>query len=1025
MEFGLLGPLLVRRGDEVVAVPQAKQRTVLAALLLRPGQVVAADELIAALWSEPPASARVTVQNYVRRLRRTLDDTDRSRIRTQPRGYLIQVDPEELDTARFEGLLGSARSAARAGRWDASAASARAALALWRGPPLADVESEVLVREVPRLTEMRLQALEARIEADLHLGFHQEVAAELRGLSVAHPLREQLHAQLMLALYRSGRRPEALDAFRRARQVLVGQLAIEPGAGLRALYRQMLAGDPALTAPAAAPPAATSSAVASSAATSSAVTGSSAAAVPRQLPGAITHLTGRASELAGLTRLLGQAPVAAISGTAGVGKTALALHWAHQAADRFPDGQLYVDLRGYDPAQPLAAADALAAFLRALGLTGQDIPAGTDERADRYRRLLDGRRVLVVLDNASSAEQVRPLLPAQPGCVTIVTSRDPLTGLTGIARLPLDLLSPADALSLLRELIGARVDADPVWAATLAAQCARLPLALRVAAELAAARPVPLAELVSELTDQQRRLDRLDAGGDPRTAVRAVFSWSCRHLDSATFRAFRLAGLHPGPDLDPYAAAALAGSTPQQAAATLARLARAQLVYPVGRGRYGLHDLLRAYARDRAAVLDTEDERRAALTRLFDHYLRSAASAMDTLYPFERDRRPAIPPSAAPTPPVDDPADAQAFLDLERATLVEVVVHAASHGWPGHATRLAATLFRYLYLGGHYPEATIAFSHACRAARQSGDQAAEAAALTGLGAVAFGYSRAPEAIGHLQRALTLFRAVADVAGEARTLSNLGLANFQLGRIPQATSYYQQAAALHRETADHLGEARTLCHIGRAEIRQGHYPQALTQLHRALALAQEAADPLTQAEALIKIGMAHFHQEDDAQASDHFGRAMTLFRATGDRDGEAAVLAKTALLYLRQGDQQQAAGHLRRALDIFEQTGERSGQAEALNGLGAVALAAGNLDEAHGRLAAGLSLARQIREPYEEARAHDGLGQVCWAEGCAEGARGHWQEALDRYNSLGSSEAEQVRLRLGNADDRAALARDGP
>ena len=244
-------------------MPQAKQRTVLAALLLRPGQVVAADELIAALWSEPPASARVTVQNYVRRLRRTLDDTDRSRIRTQPRGYLIQVDPDELDTARFEGLLGSARSAARAGRWDASAASARAALALWRGPPLADVESEVLVREVPRLTEMRLQALEARIEADLHLGFHQEVAAELRGLSVAHPLREQLHAQLMLALYRSGRRPEALDAFRRARQVLVGQLAIEPGAGLRALYRQMLAGDPALTAPAAAPPAATSSAVAS------------------------------------------------------------------------------------------------------------------------------------------------------------------------------------------------------------------------------------------------------------------------------------------------------------------------------------------------------------------------------------------------------------------------------------------------------------------------------------------------------------------------------------------------------------------------------------------------------------------------------------------------------------------------------------------------------------------------------------------------------------------------------------------
>ena len=369
--------------------------------------------------------------------------------------------------------------------------------------------------------------------------------------------------------------------------------------------------------------------------------------------------------------------ISAIGGTAGVGKTALAVQWAHQVAGRFPDGQLYVNLRGYDPGQPVTAADALAGFLRALGVPGQDIPAEEDERAARYRSLLAGRRMLVVLDNAGSVEQVRPLLPGAAGCVVLVTSRDALAGLVardGARRLDLDLLPLPDAVGLLRALIGARVDADPAAAAALAERCARLPLALRVAAELAAARPdVPLAELAGELADQQRRLDLLDAGGDPRTAVRAVFSWSYRHLDADAGPGVPAGRPAPRPRLRPArrrrADRHHRGAGPPGCWTVLAR---AHLIQPAGPGRYGMHDLLRAYAAELAATEDGEEARRAALTRLFDYYLAGAAAAMDALYPAEQHSRPRPPASAQPVPPLPTAATARDWLDAERASLVGV-----------------------------------------------------------------------------------------------------------------------------------------------------------------------------------------------------------------------------------------------------------------------------------------------------------------------------------------------------------------
>jgi DNA-binding SARP family transcriptional activator/Flp pilus assembly protein TadD len=1025
VRFALLGTLMLAGGaGDPVGVSGARQRALLASLLLSANVPVSPDALAEAVWDgSPPPGAAATLRSHIKRLRRALGPQAGARITACDPGYLISVREPELDVLRFEAACAEAGAARRAARWPEASAAAGRALGLWRGTPLLDVPSQVLRdRFVPRLEQMRLQALEDRAEADLRLGRQDRLIPELRELAAEHPVRERFHAQLMEALARAGRRAEALDAYRQARRALVAELGIEPGPHLQLLHQQILDGDPALAAPPAghddtpqAPAPLTGSA-------------SSPAGVPRQLPGAVPDFTGRLAELARLSQILDQAGsqapgtvvISAIGGTAGVGKTALAVHWAHQVADRFPDGQLYVNLRGYDPGQLIPAADALAGFLRTLGVPGPDIPPEPDERAARYRSLLAGRRMLVVLDNAGSVEQVRLLLPGTPACVTVVTSRDSLPGLVardGAVRLDLDLLPAADAVSLLRALIGQRADADPGAAEALAAQCCRLPLALRVAAELAAARPaIPLAGLVGELADQQRRLDLLDAGGDSRTAVRAVFSWSCRHLDPAAARMFRLLGLHPGPDLDRHAAAALTGTTVKQAGRVLDALTRAHLTQLTGPGRYSMHDLLRAYARDLAAGSDPEDEQQAALTRLFDHYLHTAAVAMDALFPGER--RPCIPPPATPAPPVTDSAVALAWLDAERATLVAVTVHTASHGWPGHATRLAATLFRYLDNGGHYPEAITIHSQARLAACHVGDPAAEAEALTSLGVLDLRQGYHPQAAAHLRQGLALFRETGDRSGEVRALGNLGILNLQLGRYGQATGHLQQALALFREIGDQAGEARALASLTWIDFQQGRYEQATGHIHRTLALFRKAGDRTGEAHALSSLGEVDVRRGNCRRATGHLQRALALFRETGSRSGAARALTALGDASLRQGRYEQAADYQRQSLAVCREIGDRPAGATALNGLGEVLLAAGRAAEARAQHAAALSVTTQNGEKYEQARAHNGLAHACHAAGDPGQARRHWKEALTLYSSLGAPETDQARAHLATTDDHA-------
>jgi tetratricopeptide (TPR) repeat protein len=767
--------------------------------------------------------------------------------------------------------------------------------------------------------------------------------------------------------------------------------------------------------------------------------------------------------------------ISAVSGTAGVGKTALAVRWAHRISGRFPDGQLYVNLRGYDPDLPMPPGDALAGFLRGLGVSGEDIPLDLDERAARYRTELAGRRVLVVLDNAASVEQVRPLLPGTPTATVVVTSRDALAGLValhGARRLDLDLLPRPDAITLLRRLIGPdRVDADPQAAAELAAECAGLPLALRVAAELAVARPTePLAELVSELADRQQRLRALDTGDDPRAAVAEVFSWSVEHLPAAAARVFRLLGLHPGPDLDAYAAAALTDTTLPRARQALDTLARAHLVQPAG-GRYGMHDLLRAYATHLTYQEDTDEQWRAAQTRLFDYYLATTATAVDTRHPADAHHRPRISAPATPVPHFDGEPQALAWLDAERAVLAAGCAYTAAHGWPAHTVALAATLFRYLDTGGHYADAVAIHDHARRAAHDIGDRAGEATALTNLGVVDWRkgtYERAAEhyqqaldllqpagdrdgraraltnlgvvhwrqghygpAAEHLEQALALYRQTGDRDGEASALVNLGNIRWQQGRYEQARVWQEQALRLFRQTGDRDGEAIALNNIGNVHMSKGRYEQAIRYMEQALDLNQRASNRDGVAYALNNLGGIHARQGRHEKAASHYRQALDLVRQTGNQTGEADALAGLGAVYRRQGHYGPAVEHLEQALALYRQTGDRDGEAGALNALGDAARAAGHPEPALDRHASALTLATDTGDRFQQARAHDGLAHahdtlahahhtLAHADHTlahkAEAGR-HWRHALALFTDLGTPEAAEVQAAL-TALDRA-------
>jgi DNA-binding SARP family transcriptional activator/Tfp pilus assembly protein PilF len=1028
LAVGLFGPVRAWRGDIELDLGTPRQRAVLGLLAVRANCAVSRAELIDGIWGDdPPPSAVNAVHVYVAGLRRAVEPRRAHRapgrilVASGP-GYLLRLPPGQPDVEVFGQHIASARAFRERDDFPATIQSLDAALALFQATPLSGIPGPWADIERFRLGEVRLTAIEERIEAMLGLGRHAEAAVQLAALIREHPLRERLHGQAMQALYRCGRQADALAAFASARRILIEQLGIEPGHELRRIHAQVLADHDDLQ-PAAGEPAARPAAAGAD----------RGRAVPAQLPADVPAFTGRADELAELDRMLaatvntdGGAPralvISAVSGTGGVGKTALAMHWAHRIKDSFPDGQLYVNLRGYDPDLPMTPADALAGFLRALGMADRDIPADVDERAAAYRSLLEGRRLLVVLDNAAGAEQVRGLLPGSSSCLVLVTSRDSLAGLVaryGARRLGLGTLPARDAVALLRALIGERVDAEPDAAASLAEQCARLPLALRIAAEMTVNSPfASLSDLVSELADGQQRLRLLDAGGDPRSEIRNVLSWSYQHLPAAAARSFRLLGLHPGPDLDSRAAAALTGTAPERVRPLLSLLTRAHLIQPVRHDRYTMHDLLSAYARD--LVTEGQDgtgERQAALTRMFDHYLTAAAAAMEALDPAGQNRRPHVTASGPPPtgPPVADPGQARAWLDAERAVLVTVTAHAGTHGWPGHATRLATTLARYLVNGGHNTDAVAIHGHALRAARHARDRGAEANALVDLGEVRWrlGHSaqeKAQHEKAQYEQALMVFRETGDWAGEARAHGNLGLLAWRHGLHTQASFHYEQALAIFREAGDRAGEARVLDNLGAICWRQGRYEQAAAHHQRALTIFREIGDRTGQACALANLGTVCRRQGLLERAEQHLRQSLSLSREIGNQACEAEALSDLGEVRAQRGHYQQAADDFERALVLFRRIGHQASEAQALNGRGRLLLATGQFGYARAQHALALELATHIGDKYEQGAAHDGLAHVHKAAGDLDSARSHWQHALALYTDLGVPETGEV---LGN------------
>lgn len=1037
--FRLLGPVELWVSGRPVELGPAKRRTVLAALLVDTGRWVAAETLIDRGWGEePPAGVRSTLYAHIARIRRTVTENapgllgpdtpvpEAGLLLRGSGGYRLDVPPARVDLHRLRDLTARSR---KPGTPDAvRVAQLREATALWRGEPLAGLPGAWAARTRGTWGQQRVDTVLEWADAELRTGGRAVVVDTLSDLVAEHPLVEPLTVALMRALHTAGRAPEALAHYEALRRHLDDELGTSPGPEAARLHRAILRGVPPGSPGNPAPPAPAPSAGPPPAPAGTAPgTATRSRPVPAQLPIGTAGFIGREEELAHLEKALtadrerpAAVVVSAVSGTAGVGKTALAVHWAHRARALFPDGQLYMNLRGYDPDQPVSAHEALLRFLDALGVAGQDVPLEPDDRAARFRTEVADRRMLIVLDNAATVEQVRPLLPGSGSCAVLVTSRDSLAGLVareGAQRLDLDLLPPGAAHTLLRRLIGPRAEADPDAVEALATQCARLPLALRVAAELAASRPsTPLADLVTELTDQQRRLDLLDADGDPRAAVAAVFSWSLRNLPADTARSFRLLGLHPGPDLDAHAAAALTGRTLTDTRRTLDALTRAHLVQPTGDGRHGMHDLLRAYATRLAEAEDGAGARARALDRLFDHYLATAAAAMDRLHPAEAHLRPPAPEQATAVPDLSDADAARRWLDTERPCLLTMSAHTAAHGRPGHAVRLSLTLYRHLVSAGHTDGLTL-HGHARDAARLMADPANEARALLGIGISYWQLARHEPARRHLQEALALFRRAEDTTGQARALVNLGLVEERIGRYRSAVAYLEQALEVYRGLGDRAGEAIALKDLGSVEVHRGQYGTAAERLLEALALLRETGNRYLEAHALNDLGAVEVALDRFDAAVHHQEQALVLFRRIGDQYGEAGALHGLGNALTLRGEHERAAASHRQALVVYGRNGDRDGRTRALNGLGDAERAAGRPADALVHHTEALALAEETGNPGQQARAHGGLGDTHHALGdTAEAVRGY-ERALSLATELGMPVADSLRDRLARITAR--------
>ncbi|MEU5659376.1 BTAD domain-containing putative transcriptional regulator [Streptomyces sp. NPDC047737] len=957
LRFTVLGPVRAWRDDELLPSGSPQQRALLAALLLRDGRTATAAELIDALWGDdPPSQALATVRTYASRLRKTLgQDT----LVSESGGYAVRIPRSALDLTVAQDMAVQAEKARGGGDRGQARSLISKLLGLWDGEALASLPGPYAENQRTSLEEWRLQLTETRLDLDLELGCHAEAVSELTALTAAHPLRERLRELLMVALYRSGRQAEALAVYADTRRLLAEELGVDPRPELAQLQQRILQADEELARPADEPAAA------------------SAPVRPAQLPATVPDFTGRASFVRELGARLATAEgsvmaVSALAGIGGVGKTTLAVHVGHQARPHFPDGQLYVDLQGAGgrAAEPETV---LGSFLRALGTPDSAIPDSLDERAALYRSALDGRRILVLLDNAHDAAQIRPLLPGTAGCAALVTSRVRMVDLAGAHLVDLDVMSPEEALQLFTRIVGdERVRSEREAALDVVAACGFLPLAIRIAASrLAARRTWTVSVLAAKLADERRRLDELQAGD---LAVKATFELGYGQLEPPQARAFRLLGLADGPDISLAAAAALLDLDLHTAEDLLESLVDTSLLESAAPGRYRYHDLVRLYARacaerDEQPPVETE----LALSRLLDFYLATAAGVYALERPGDR-----LVDHLEPTEHAGLTfADRHSALDWLYAEATNLLACVRQSVRPATLARAVDLLYAALDLGesGANSKQYEAVAMTVReASRACGDPRAEGRAVMSLANVHQLAGRFDHADREAQEALRLAGTVDDRLPACWASNARGIIALYQNRHADGETFLNQAIEAFRSDDNRPGEASALCNLSRIHLATGRTDSAITLATAGIEIYDSLGHALRGANGRYALGMALTQSGKPTAAAAQLNEALAIFRDSRQRLWEGMALFRLAEVDLASGRPAQAAQYAELALTVLRGIGGEWRRGNVLTVLG---------------------------------RALSGIGQTGRAQVC-------WAEALAIYEELASPEAADVRSLLSPA-----------
>jgi DNA-binding SARP family transcriptional activator/tetratricopeptide (TPR) repeat protein len=1049
MEFRVLGPIELWSAGRTQELGPARERCVLAILLLTPRTIVPAETLIDRLWdTRPPAKARESLSAYLARLRASLRQAvgDNVQLAGRARGYLLDVDPEAVDLHHFRRLRRQADTLAAGGDCDQAATLLREADGLWRGPALAGIDGDWVARMRDSLEEERRAALLERVECELMLGRHAALVGELHHLLAQYPLDETFIAHQMTALYRSGRPGDALSLYRETRSRLVEEQGTEPGPALSDLHQRILRRDPELAAkPAARLPARVSRPEILPPRVSR----------PDTLPPEAAEFVGRDEELSLLIGEQGDTPrVSVIVGMPGVGKTALAVHAARMLAGQYPDGVFYLNFHSHDPGSPsLDAAEALRRLLQMLTVPATQIPESPSERAALWRAQLSRRRAVVILDDTASLDQIGPLLPAGGRSLILVTSRYRIPDLADAQAVTLDALPVDEAVALFRRIAGGGKAYEESEVAAVVELCGRLPLAIQLTAgRLARDYPPRLGTLAAELSRPPARVEGADV-----TALDWVpaFELSYRALQPGHQEFFRRLGLSPATQISAHAAAALGGVSLAEAEEAIGALLGHHLLSPAPGGQFVFHDLIRGYAAMCAARDEPASVRRQSIGRLLDYYLHTADRADRELYPFRR-RMPvsvARPPAAMPALATQD--EAAVWLEAEWRNILQAAQYAARHEWKRQCADLIHALAGFVRIKAYWDEAIAAQVLALQASRDiadpgriaqaalelcevsqetgrheamlplaedaaaiyrsQGDRRGEAHALDQIGMAHARTSRYREALAYFHEARILYRAAGDEHGVADTLSHSGITCWHLGRHPDATDHLGEALSLYRAAGDRRGEAGTLNNLGRMQLLSGYHRDALAAYQSSLKIFAEIGGAQSEAVVYLNIGCVYDYKGSYEEALAAYRRALGIFREIGDLPNQAYVLNDTGAVYRKAECYDEALLHHEQAKLIAEEIGNQSQQVIALRGIADVSRSSGSYGEALEKYHAVLKRAREIGDPYEEAKILEGIAETTLSTRRPDAARILFRQALDIFERLGVPEAESARIRMETMD----------